>query len=304
MRARVGCTAAVGAIRNGAPTHLALPSLIRPPHARYAFGGKREARPPPQVHDLGAQSALWPYMAPSHLMGFREASEATHLYNRTNTGQVVLSSARGKGFGGGALTLKMLNATADPLAVSLPMGSTFLSRTPFEQSLITQQDVTLELEPHEERDLSVDAYCGVSSFACPGSLKDGGMELTPLVAPAGVRVGQAAVWAWTSAFEPPTISSSEGDEDGGAPEIVPASEEYEMLQSEFPDEPSLHGGGGGGGDGDGDGDGVDAPAATGAATSRSSSGAAGGDDTSASGGGGGWFDSDSDGSGDGGDGGD
>merc|ERR1711907_316556 len=118
-------------------------------------------------HDLDRPSWLspaWPYTVPSRVMGFSEVADPAHLYQRVRKRQVDLREARGASFGNKSLLLKLLNCTERNLKVDIPMGSTFLSQAAYEQSLITQAPVQLELSPSEQRDLALDAYCGVASF--------------------------------------------------------------------------------------------------------------------------------------------
>lgn len=181
-----------------------------------------------QRHDA---TALWPYNAPASAMGLRESDDHQHVYHRARNGQATVR-ASGVRFGRGALRLHVLNMTAAPLKVTLPKGSFFLSHATDEQSLLTSKDNYWRLEPHEERAVQADAYCGVSTFGCPGTTSSGRMEPTPLVAPVAVCTGQAAVWGWLDRFSPAQPNESD---------IMPASGEHELLEREYPDEPSLHG---------------------------------------------------------------
>lgn len=171
-------------------------------------------------------------------MGFRDA-EPSHLYHRTTSGEATVR-ANGRSFGRGALRLNVQNNTPAPLDVILPLGSFFLSNAMYEQSLFTQQDVSLTLEPHELRDLELDAYCGVSSYGCPGVASDGQMELTSQVAPEHVCASQTSVWEWTRAYEPGGPSDDWAQD--RAVDFTPAAKEYDVLKAEFPDDVTLHGG--------------------------------------------------------------
>ena len=179
---------------------------------------------------------LWPYLRSPAEMGCTETQELSHLFIRSKRGKVTLQEAKAKSFGRGALRLKILNLTPRSLPVALPRGSIFLSQTKYEQCLMTQRDIELTLAPEEHRELVLDAYCGVSSLSCPGSLSSGRMQLSPLMVPPEVCVrGQTGIWAWTKRDNPQVPPSVRRSTAG----FLPSFENYQVLMHSFPEEHAL-----------------------------------------------------------------
>jgi hypothetical protein len=153
--------------------------------------------------------------------------------------------AYGHKLGRDALRVTLHNlVSTGALQLEIPSGSIFVPDDARTQTLITSSDTFIELAPGESVDLSLDAYCGISSRSVPNG---GQMELTRYLAPHKVCESQHTVWTWSRPFEPPPLHDG-GDDGGGGSggdgddgPSVAARDEEELLREEFPDEAdALH----------------------------------------------------------------
>lgn len=165
----------------------------------------------------------WPYTAPWNVMGWSASEQGNHLFHRVQSQQVQLS-CRGKGFGRRSLRLTLMSTAAEAAQVEIPKGTLFIPDSNFEQTLICSEDAELTLEGGGSATVELDAYCGLSSAACPG----GAMQVTALQAPPRYIGSQGKTWAWTDGYASPDLQLPAG--------MRPASQETDLLAREYPDE--------------------------------------------------------------------
>ena len=102
--------------------------------------------------------------------------------------------AKGKGYGKGALELRLTNLTGSPLTVVLPRGAIFMhTRWASKQNLLCFKRRTLRLSGGETNVFAVDAYCMNASCGCPSGEP---MQLTDFrLADKAILADQCKVWS-------------------------------------------------------------------------------------------------------------
>lgn len=184
-------------------------------------------RAKPVFKDSAGVELPWPYaVAPARMTGLVDACspgrglhEEEHAFLLAADGSLELQ-CRAAGFGAHGLELSLFNLGSKSLTVELPAGSLFVARgAPFRtQPLITQETLTVQLAPGEQRTLPVDVYCGDSH----GSVPRCHMTLSQYVLEKEHLGSQRSVWQWSAGFQPMS---------GGA--ALPASEDFQTLEESF-----------------------------------------------------------------------
>jgi len=181
----------------------------------------------PVFNDAVGAELPWPYaVAPANMPGLRDvcdpdqdSQEGEHAFLLTANSALELQ-CRAAGFGKRGLELSLFNPGSSSLTVELPAGSLFVahgarSRT---QPLITQEALTVQLAPGEQRILAIDVYCGDSH----GSVPRCDMTLSQYVLEREHLGSQHSVWRWSAGFQPTS---------GGA--ALPAGEDFQTLEESF-----------------------------------------------------------------------
>ncbi len=172
----------------------------------------------------------WPYRSDPARMGMLVADER-HVASAVAAGRVS-ADVHGRQFGRGSLRLSVRSLADEHLQLHIPAGSLCIPDSTSEQTLIASKDTQLELAPGQVVDLGLDAFCGISSNACPR----GPMELSRYVVPREVVTSQRSVWHWSSPHEPSSDAGARSwffwDDD----RPTPARQEFDIIEREFPDE--------------------------------------------------------------------
>lgn len=155
---------------------------------------------PPQTRAYTSAPQTWIYTSSPDKMGFEVDRRPSNLFNRVQQRELSMQAAKGKSFGTGALSLTVTNKTSRAIEVQVPKGTFFGNKTSGSQPLIVSEDLTLHLNPSEEKSLRLDAFCGVGSFRLP---RDNDMDATSLVlAVPDVMRSQEAVWSYLNKYYP------------------------------------------------------------------------------------------------------
>ncbi len=108
-----------------------------------------------------------------------------------------------------SVRIMLTNTTSSPLKITIPNGTIFVPENAYEQELLLVEDEMLVLQPNQQKEYSVDAYCTESGDSSPD--KEGKMTMTMVKSDSQLtklcksikdkKIGnddiQSAVWAIT-----------------------------------------------------------------------------------------------------------
>lgn len=170
----------------------------------------------------------WLYSAPALAMGWH-TSQVKDEIGRTS----VRCRVEAKTFGKGAARATCRNPTGTRQHIRIPRGYLFEPESTGMQTLITERDTDMWIEPGKEASIVVDAYCGFSKNSIPR----GPMRLTGLQAPSDVLASQSDVWRWTRPYEPAKPKRASGGALSSLFQVFSgpksAAEEKKVLQQSY-----------------------------------------------------------------------